>query len=385
MVVIITTKSENGVKIMVQCQVIWRDFYKIIGRVWAALVGILLCTDFTSALAQNSVRQLDGLLQKSQVQDNQVDDRSQAPAQTLCPDGVIQIIEFGWYTAQLLAHMHKIILEQGFECTVKIVPADMSRVTRLLAQGRDLIMVPELWLSQIAPIWNELVNQELVQTATPTFQVQQLQGWYVPDFAFSDDQPRSIAAFKTAVQASGNSVDFISCPQGWACHLINQNMFKAFDLTGIFNLIVPEDLADMNAKITLSISQKKPVMFYYWEPSALMAQYNFIRLSADVFSPEGYVCNSTRACATPSQTEFGAESVVLAVSNNLMRDHKEIARYLSQASLDVTHINQILNAQLLTGKPIAELAVSLLKNQSEWQNWVESEVTARIQAHIAPR
>ena len=77
--------------------------------------------------------------------------------QAVAACGNVSIAEMNWASAQLMANVDKIVLEEGYGCKVEIVPGDtMPTFTSMNEKGAPDV-AGELWINAVA---NPLSKQE---------------------------------------------------------------------------------------------------------------------------------------------------------------------------------------------------------------------------------
>ena len=59
--------------------------------------------------------------------------------------GNVQIAAMNWASAQLMANVDKIILEEGYGCSVELVPGDTMPTFTSLNEKGEPDVAPELW------------------------------------------------------------------------------------------------------------------------------------------------------------------------------------------------------------------------------------------------
>ena len=79
--------------------------------------------------------------------------------------------------------------------------------------------------------------------------------------------------------ADGKKGKFISCPADWACAVINRNLLRAEGLDAHLEVVEPKNRYDMDQTIAAAVSRKEPILFYYWQPNAVLAQFAFSPVS----------------------------------------------------------------------------------------------------------
>ncbi len=133
------------------------------GGIAAAIAVALLTATSHSALAQEA--------------DTQATD-----AASCGTDKTIDIAEMTWPSAAALAHIHAIILEKGFGCSVEIVTGDtVPTSSSMLTRGSPAI-APELWTSTIREPWAKGLADGNVVELADAITDGTVEGWFIPRY-----------------------------------------------------------------------------------------------------------------------------------------------------------------------------------------------------------
>lgn len=297
----------------------------------------------------------------------------------------IQIAEMTWASAGLLAHSIQMIMEKGYGCNAKIVPGDtVPTATSMLTKNRPDI-APEMWLSTAAAIWEKIEKKGNVYKANDVFSDGGIEGWYIPDYVAkanpglksAADLPKFAHLFKEA--GGGDKGRIYVCPPGWACEIVNANLVKALKLTDKFEAFSPGSGANLKASIARKVTQKKPVLAYYWGPTAVLGRYNLVRLDMPPFNDANYTCLSDAKCKDPKPSDF-KPSVVAVVATTKLRDKApNVATLLSKVQLPNDTTNKILAWADQNKASNAETATYFLKtHEAIWTKWVPASVAAKV-------
>lgn len=68
---------------------------------------------------------------------------------------------------------------------------------------------------------------------------------------------------------------FYNCSPGSSCNKINSVKLEAYGLYKHFNIVSPETFAALDTILEDAQRRQQPVFGYYWDPTALMAMYNW--------------------------------------------------------------------------------------------------------------
>ena len=97
-------------------------------------------------------------------------------------DRTIDIAEMTWPSAAALAHIHAIVLEDGFGCNVDIVTGDtVPTSASMLARGTPAV-APELWTSAIEDAWAEGIEEGVVVQLADAITDGTVEGWFIPAY-----------------------------------------------------------------------------------------------------------------------------------------------------------------------------------------------------------
>lgn len=294
----------------------------------------------------------------------------------LCGSRTVSIARVGWPSAQILAEIHARLLAKAFGCTVWVMQADLAAIGSTMSTTGEPAVAPEMWPNRIAELWNAGVNAQTLRAAAPTYAQAQLEGWFIPDY-LAQAQPQlkaagELAAVLPALAGTGR-VRLISCPPDWACAVINRNLVKAYGLTGLVDVVEPANRLEMDTLIGQAVSSKQPVVFYYWQPNAILAQLGFTALDMGAYDPDAAKCLAQVSCPDPKPSAFAPETVVVAISEWLATDVPVVAGYFRRSSLPLQAMSELL-AQLSEGGASVESVADrfVAERQDIWGAWVGS-------------
>jgi len=294
-----------------------------------------------------------------------------------CGTEPLAIAEMQWPSGAILAHIHALVLRENFGCQVDLVPGDLRATGSSLATTQQPAIVPEMWIARIPEIWNAALESLSVRQAGTTFSGAALEGWFVPQFVV-DNNPGlgSVAALKDYWQvfrAGGERARFISCPPDWACAVLNRNLLRAHGLDKLFDIVEPASRFELDTLIGEAMSRREPILFYYWQPNAVMAQFAFSQLDMGGFDAEAFVCLGKLACETPRPSAFAPEPVVVALAEWVFTDAPQVARYFQRAKMPVAEMNALLAWQSEAGATAQETAAHFVAAQQPiWQGWISA-------------
>lgn len=299
-------------------------------------------------------------------------------------------IKFGsltWESGQFTTGVLKYITENGYDCVVEEVPGAGPALENALLQD-DIQVIGEQWIGR-SPIMERAISDKKVTIIGDTLEGGATQGWYVPDYVMEDnpglrryqDLPDYAELFKDP-ENPGES-RFMNCPAGWACEIFNVRLLKNTGLDRIFNITSPGTGAALDAEISSAFEQRKPLLFYYWQPTGLMAKYNFVPLE---FPPHDETCwqdlllaNGTSDCVTG----FPVSPLAIAVSTPFLESNPELAEVFKQVKFTPDQLNGAILEMSENKRSGDEQALIFLRNHPDiWQSWLSKEAADNLAASL---
>ena len=149
--------------------------------------------------------------------------------------GKVSISEMNWASASLMANVDKIILEKGYGCEVELVAGDtMPTFTSMNEKGAPDV-APELWANAVAVPLKKAVGEKRLIVANEGPISGLGEGWWLSPYTAKKHNLKTAAdviarpdLFPYAEDKSKGA--FVGCPAGWGCQLVNQNLFRAFEM-----------------------------------------------------------------------------------------------------------------------------------------------------------
>lgn len=303
---------------------------------------------------------------------------SSAQAQTAagagCGGRLIEIADLQWPSATILAHVHQQIIGKAFNCQTKIVVSDIAAVTTTVKTTQKPTLIPEMWPTRVAEKWNQMLDARAAFLGGSSFDITVLEGWYVPSKVVADfpalKNVKDVGALAERYQLS-TKPKFISCPPTWACALINRNMLKAYGLAEKFDIIEPQNRIAMDQLIGQMVSANTPVVFYYWQPNALISQLDVTPLSFEAFDPDAYRCLAQQKCDAVKPTAYPQEQIQLVLAEWVRGDAPELVPYARKAQMPLKIMNDLMAKMVDEGLSAQEIAQFFVDEyQDIWQNWL---------------
>ena len=309
--------------------------------------------------------------------------------------GKVTIAEMNWASAELMANVDKIILENGYGCEVELVSgATMPTFTSMNEKGAPDV-APELWANAVAiPLKKALDEQRLIlANQSPITDLGE--GWWLPP-ATVEKHPE----LKTALDVI-NRPDlfphpedkskgaFIGCPAGWGCQLANANLFRAFEMEKKgWILVDPGSAAGLDGSMAKAVERGENWFGYYWSPTSMIGKYKMHKLDFGVpfggkDNWDNCIVKPEKECANPKQSSWTKSEVNTVVTSNFKENAGVALDYIGKRVYPGDIMNGMLvfmTEQKASGKDAA--FEFLNKHGDVWEKWVSADVAKKVKAGL---
>ena len=295
-------------------------------------------------------------------------------------------IKFGaltWESGQFISGVLKYIAEEGYDCTVEEVPGAGPALETALSQN-DIQIIGEQWVGR-SPIMEDAIEQNKVAIIGDTLKGGAAQGWYVPQYVLEEnpglrsyqDLPKYTQLFQDPEDPS--NARFMNCPSGWACEVFNTRLLKNTGLDSTFNNAHPGTGAALDAEIASAFEQHKPLLFYYWQPTGLMAKYDFAPLAFPAYQEECWqdllLADGTSDCISG----FPVSPLGIAASTPFIDTNPEIAEVFKRVQFTSDELNGAILEMSENKRSGDEQALLFLRdNPDVWRGWLSDDAAANL-------
>lgn len=300
-------------------------------------------------------------------------------AQAEC--GEVSIAEMNWASASVVTQVEKFIMEQGYGCTVAVVPSDTVPAITSLAENNEPDTVSELWVNSAGDAYSKLLEQGKVQELGAVLDPGGVEGWWIPAY-LAEAHPELTTIEGVLANPDLVGGQFNNCPDGWGCRTVNDNLISALDIEGsgieIFNHGSGETLATSMAS---AYENQEPWFGYYWAPTALLGKYEMVSVDLGAYDADIHAANQNTDNAAPQVSSFPAAPVVTVVTTDFAAREPEVAELLSKVSFNVDDMNAVLSWMDANGASAEEAAVYYLTTYSDqWSLWLNDAARENLAA-----
>jgi glycine betaine/proline transport system substrate-binding protein len=276
-----------------------------------------------------------------------------------------------WPSAAILAQIHARLLAEHFECEVRVQEGDLAATGSSMGATGQPAVAPEM---------NSAIQAQKVRQAGSAYEEAVFEGWFVPDYtAQSLPEATTVEGLKqhAAVFGQGGKGRFISCPPDWACSLINRNLLRVNGLGQSFEVVEPANRFELDTLIAEAVSRREPILFYYWQPNAILSQFEFSQVALGPYDNDSFLCMGRANCASTTPTGFAPEPVVIAVAEWVFLEAPDVASYFQRAKMPLAEMNGMLLRLSQTGETVDSVAAWFLaERRAVWGPWVGLAVEA---------
>ncbi len=294
--------------------------------------------------------------------------------------GEVSITEMDWASSQVVTHVAKFLMEQGYGCTVQTVPTTTVPAIASLAETGKPDIVTELW-TIYTPVYFDLKADGKVVELSKVLSDGGVEGWWIPKY-LADEHPEltTIEGIRANPDLVGGR--FHDCPAGWGCDVTNNNNFKASRLveSGVerFQHGSGETLA---TSIAAAYEGEEPWFGYYWAPTSVLGSYPMTMVELGPYDEATHNCNAAEDCPTPGLSSYPRADVVTTATKDFVGREPAVAELMRNLSFTNDQMNEILAWQEAQGADNEETAVYFLSNyQDVWADWLDDDARENLSA-----
>ncbi len=312
--------------------------------------------------------------------------------------GSLVIAEQNWASAELMANVDKVILEEGYGCEVELVPgATMPTFTSMNDKGTP-DMNPEQWANAVYEPLKVAVKEKRIFVANGAPITGLGEGWWLtPGSIEKHPELKGMTALQILERPDlfpdkedPSKGAFVGCPAGWGCQLANANLFVAYEMEKKgWKLIDPGSAAGLDGTISKASDSGKPWFGYYWNPTSMVGKYGLIPVDFGVeFAGrdnwDNCIMKPAGECASPKQTAWTKSEVNSLITKSFKeKAGKGPTKYVEKR----TYPGEVMNGMLVymadnQAKGSDAAVEFLVRYPDVWTKWVPADVADKIRKGI---
>lgn len=294
--------------------------------------------------------------------------------------GDVSITEMDWGSAIIVTQVSKFLLEQGYGCTVTVVPSATTPALASVAETGEPDILTELWTNG-APAYPGLIESGAIIERAKVLSDGGVEAWWIPTY-LAEAHPELTTMEGILANPDLVGGRFHNCPVGWTCQRVSTNMAKAagFEAAGIEDFIhgSGETLA---ASIASAYDAKEPWFGYYWAPTSILGRYPMVQVDMGPHNAEAHACNSEEECADPKLGAFPSSDVTTVVTNTFAESHPDETALMENVQFTNEMMNGLLAWQEENNASGQEAAAYFLSNNGDvWGEWLNDAAREKLSA-----
>lgn len=304
--------------------------------------------------------------------------------------GRVTVAGMTWASASIIAHIEGLVLREGYGCDAEVVPGDTVPTATSMSERGEPDVAPEMWLNSAGAIIERAVGEGRLEITGAIFSDGAHEGWYIPSYMLEDHPGlTTLQAVRARPDLFPDKEEpdrgrFYGCPGGWACQIVNRNLFRAYGLDEAgFIHFDPGSGEGLAAAIARAHERREPVFAYYWRPSALLAQYPMTKLGGMEHDSGSWDCIVQPDCPDPAPNMYPPPVVHTVVTASFAERAPEAHAFVAQVSWPneaVLDAIEWMRENQATPERAAERF--LREREDVWTAWVPEGVADRVRAGV---
>jgi glycine betaine/proline transport system substrate-binding protein len=279
----------------------------------------------------------------------------------------INVVQNAWTASAVEAEIMKQLIEKELCVPAKIVEIDENAMFAGMADGK-VDFVTELWPSGIVEEEQKFIDEGTVKLVGELGTVGQI-GWFTPSYVVEENpslatweglkDPTVAKLFATA--ETGDEGRFLGTDPSYSQY--DEPIIQNLELPFVVQMSGSE--AATVAEVASAVADKKPILLYWWTPTAAAGKYDLVEVKLPENTDGCYDDPATIACGYPADPLMKAASAKLETKNPkvwAMLQKVTITNEQQLALLPLVEIDQ---------RPAADVAAEwIAANQAVWKAWV---------------
>ncbi len=309
----------------------------------------------------------------------------------------IVIGELSWDGALAIQNVLKVVMERNFDVEVEFINAEAAVIVAAMDKGNGAIDIySDFWMPNQSERWAKFIAEGSRESVLVNDQPYLgTQGLFIPGYIQDKFGVRSVADLNDPEIAKlfdsdgdGKGEYWPGAP-GWNSTNVEQVKANSYGYGEYFEPFIVADAA-FKAKLKADFRRERGILFYYWTPEWIHAEFDLRRLEEPAFDgfsmtskvddprydPNGcwnmiqpnedddWLAMSRVTCSWPDA------QVYIAYSTSLLERAPDVARLIKQVAFDPADVNSWILALQADGDPAEVAAEWVDANPDKVNEWL---------------
>lgn len=309
--------------------------------------------------------------------------------------GKVTMAEMNWASAELMANVDAFIMKHGYGCDVELVPGATTTTFPAMNEKGKPDVAGELWVNSIRIPLAEARKEGRIHVLNKGPISDLGEGWWIPPHT-----AKKYPELKTVLDVlkrpdlfphpeDKSKGAFIGCPAGWACQIVNANLFRAFEMEKKgWILVDPGSAAGLDGSMTKAVERGQNWFGYYWSPTSIIGKHKMVKLPFGVpFAGEdnweNCLAKPQQACADPKPSAWTKSEANTVVTDKFKKTGGPVLEYLGKRVFPGNVMNEMLVYMKENQAQGSDAAIEFLtKHESVWTGWLSADMAAKVKAAL---
>ncbi|MGH1457766.1 MAG: ABC transporter substrate-binding protein [Paracoccaceae bacterium] len=309
--------------------------------------------------------------------------------------GQVTMAEMNWASAEMMANVDKIILEEGYGCDVELIPGATTTTFASMNEKGEPDVAGELWINAVRDPLMAAIGEGRLHAVNGGPITELGEGWWVtPKFAADHPELDTVEKLLARPDLFPYAEDpskgaFVGCPAGWGCQLVNANLYRAFGMEEKgWVLVDPGSAAGLDGSMAKAVERDENWFGYYWSPTAIIGKYGMKMLPFEAeFAGrdnwDGCIALAEQDCAEPKATAWTVSEVNSVITDRFKKAGGPAVDYLGTRVFPGPVMNEMLVYMSDNQAGGEDAAFEFLeKHQDIWTKWVPADVAEKIKSAL---
>jgi glycine betaine/proline transport system substrate-binding protein len=279
----------------------------------------------------------------------------------------IRIVRNTWTASAVESEIMKQLIETKLCNKAEIVDIDENSMFAGLSDGK-LDLVTEMWPSGVVKDEQAFIDNGSIVNAGALGTVGQI-GWFAPDYVVAENPGLATweglkdpsVAKKFATAETGDKGRFLGTDPSYS--QVDEPLISNLELP--FKVVFSGSEAATVAELDSAVAAKKPILMYWWTPTAAAGKYNLKEVKLPAYT------DGCQADAKSTKCAYPADPLQKLASAKLKTKNPKVFAMFEKVQITNEQQLALLPAVEIDGQPASEVAAKwIADNEATWSTWL---------------